>query len=253
VYDETDPVAYRPRRSGSPVLISIFTSALTSAAVFFALRHYFPAGADPSAAMVDVPPLVGLRVEQARELLDGKGLILTLEGEKDDADVPAGAIVSQAPLAGSRARGGGEVRAVVSRGLSKVTVPDVGGLSLDQASQKLVAGHLEAGTQMPTPSASVPLGQVVGTSPKAGTEVAPRSKVEILLSSGPAEVEVPKVTGLSSRKAKETLEKAGFQVGTTSYSYDEDRAGYVVLRQDPAAGQKAAPGAKINLVVNEGD
>ena len=99
----------------------------------------------------------------------------------------------------------------------------------------------------------MPAGQVVGTQPAAGTEAAPKTKVELLVSSGPAELEVPKVTGLNVKKAKEALEKAGFQVGTTTYSYDEERAGYVVLRQDPAAGQKAAPAAKINLVINEGD
>jgi beta-lactam-binding protein with PASTA domain len=64
---------------------------------------------------------------------------------------------------------------------------------------------------------------------------------------------VPKVTGMSMRKAKESLEAAGFQVGNTRYTYDEDRGPYVVLRQEPAAASKAAPGAKVDLVVNEGE
>jgi serine/threonine-protein kinase len=77
--------------------------------------------------------------------------------------------------------------------------------------------------------------------------------VKLLVSSGPAALDVPKLTGLYLKKAKEEVEKAGFQVGATTWTYNEDRSPYVVLRQDPEAGTKAAKGSKINLVVNEGD
>jgi eukaryotic-like serine/threonine-protein kinase len=253
VYDEEPPVYDRRPRGGSVVLVSILTSAITSAGVFYGLRAYEARGGPSVEETVEVPSVAGMTIEQARGLLDSKGLILTLEAERDDATVPAGAIISQAPLAGSRARASGEVRATVSRGLSEVEVPDVANLTVDEATKKLGAARLTVKGSIREPHATFGADRVAGTRPPASTKTPADTAVELVVSSGPAEVEVPKVTGLSMRKAKEALTAAGFEVGSTIVTYDEDRGPYVVLKQDPAAGAKAAKGAKINLVINEGE
>jgi len=56
---------------------------------------------------------------------------------------------------------------------------------------------------------------------------------------------------MNVNRAKEMLEKAGFKVGSTRWAYNEDYSPYIVLQQQPAAGDKAKPGTAVDLVVNE--
>lgn len=230
--------------------IALVVSAVVSAGVFAAARYLLPA--KPTAVViVDVPTVMGMQPQQARDLLDGKGLLLVLDAQREDASA-AGTIVAQSPLEGSRAKKYGEVHVVVSKGQSKVKVPDVVGQDAAKATQALTALELVVGGTDQEASPTVAAGLVLATTPPAGTEVAPHAEVKLKVSAGAGTVDVPKVVGLSIKKAKELLAAQKFQVVAKS-TYDEDHAAYVVLRQDPAEGAKVAPGSTINIVYNEGD
>ena len=71
----------------------------------------------------------------------------------------------------------------------------------------------------------------------------------VQVSSGPAEVEVPKLSGLALNKAKEELEKLGLKAAVVWVSRAET-ATYAVLGQKPLAGEKLAPGSEVELTVN---
>jgi len=235
-------------RPGTVVLLSLFVSMLTSAAVFFGLR-----AASGEGPPVEVPSVAGMQVAQARELLDAKGLLLLLDAEREDPQVAAGSIITQVPLPGSRARHGAEVRATLSKGWSRVKVPETANLAVDKATRLLGASKLVVAGQDTESSATVEAGNVIGTTPGAGAELAQGAEVKLRVSSGPAAAEVPKVVGLNIKKAKEALEAAKFVVGKTQYSFDEDKWPYTVLKQTPEGGAKVAPGATVDLVVNQGD
>ncbi|MBL8950668.1 MAG: PASTA domain-containing protein [Myxococcaceae bacterium] len=232
-------------RAGTVVVLSILFSALTSTAVFFALRT-------ATGAAVEVPAVTGMTVAQARELLDGKGLLLVLDAEREDAQVGQGSLIAQTPLPGSRVRSG-EVHATVSKGWSRATVPETTNLAVDKATRLIGAAKLVVAGQDAEASAEVAAGTVIGTTPPAGAELAQGADVRLRVSSGPAAAEVPKVVGLNVKKAKEALEAAKFKVGATKYSFDEDKWPYTVLKQEPEGGAKVAPGATVDLVVNQGD
>ena len=85
-------------RGGRTVFVAIITSILTTAALFFALREMDRRGmlgagataarvsaAEAPAGAAEVPALLGLQPEQARELLKSRGLLLTIAGERPDA------------------------------------------------------------------------------------------------------------------------------------------------------------------------
>ncbi len=239
----------RGLRAGTVVVLSLVVSGLTSAALFFGLRG-LNSSAEPAA---EVPSVAGMQVGQARELLDGKGLLLVLDAEHEDPQVAAGAIVSQVPLPGSRARRGAEVHATLSKGWSRVKVPETAGQPVDKVTRLLGAAKLVVAGQDTEPTEQHAAGLVVGTTPAAGTELQQGAEVRLRVSSGPAAAEVPKVVGLNLKKAKEALEAAKFKVGSTKYSFDEDKWPYTVLKQEPEAGAKVAPGATVDLVVNQGD
>jgi beta-lactam-binding protein with PASTA domain len=59
------------------------------------------------------------------------------------------------------------------------------------------------------------------------------------------------VTGMRVSKARKTLEDAGLTLGKVRYGVDEDRMGGIILKQEPAEGAQAAPGAPVDVTVNE--
>src|SRR4051812_3455439 len=169
-YGDVDP---RPMRSGHPVLAAFFTSLLTTAAAFAALtladqRGMLPflhGGGGPREA--EVPSIAGVSVEQARDLLQGRGLMLTLQAERPDPNVPAGKIAAQVPLAGSRAATGTSVQAFVSSGPGLIAVPAVAGTRPEDAVEQLRNRKLLAGPRREESSATVPAGLVIGSEPAA--------------------------------------------------------------------------------------
>jgi serine/threonine-protein kinase len=250
--DDDDP---RPIRQGSPVLAAFFTSLLTTAAAFVALTVADHRGlldflrANGRAA--EVPSITGVTVDQARDLLRARGLLLTLQGERPDPAIPAGKIAGQLPLAGSRAAQGAAIEAFVSSGPGVVTIPTLTGTRPDDAAEQLRSRKLLLGPRREEASATVAAGLVIGTEPPAGSAVSPEGVVGLIISTGPAAKPVPKVLGFRLSKAKKTIEEAGFKVGSIKYGSSDSYDDEVIIKQEPAESSPATPGAVINLVVND--
>jgi beta-lactam-binding protein with PASTA domain len=95
---------------------------------------------------VAIPDLAGLTVAQASEAALHNGLDLNIENKFYSRTVPAGRILSQAPAAGSRVRRGWQVRVTESLGPQQVTIPDVVGEPVREASLDLRKASLDLGT-----------------------------------------------------------------------------------------------------------
>jgi serine/threonine-protein kinase len=233
------------------VPVAILTSIVTTVIVFFGLRLLEDRGIlgrGRSGEAVEVPSLLGMRPEQARDLLKGRELMLSLSGEREDLMYAAGT-AAQAPLPGSQAPRGSAVTAVVARGLSQIQVPNLAGLRPEDAVRQLAGAGLQLGPQKSAPSPTAPAGTVGGTEPPAGAPVPPRTAITLVLSTG-APATVPRVTGVRLSRARKALEDAGLVVGKIRYGDDDDHMGGVVLKQDPADGTVTARGSAVDLVVN---
>jgi beta-lactam-binding protein with PASTA domain len=253
VYDEEAYQYQTPPKS--PIPAAVLASIITSVAVFFGLRlmedhGYLPRG-KTATEVTEVPSLLGIRPEQARELLKGRDLLLTLASEHEDSKFAAGAIASQTPLPGSQAPRGSSVQAVVSRGMGQVQVPNLVGLRTEDALRQLAAIGLQPGPQKAIASTTIPVGAVAQTEPAPGAPVAPGGVVTLVASSGTPAKAVPKVTGVRLPRARKLLEEAGFTLGKIHYTSDEDRMGGLVLKQEPAENAQAAPGSAVDVTVNE--
>ena len=197
---------------------------------------------------VDVPSLSGLTPDQARGLLEPRGLLLILDEERPDERTAPGTLIDQRPLAGSRLRRGEDVHAAVAKA---VRMPKVVGMTVDAARDALDQIKLKPGAVSEVPSATVPKGQIVAQNPVPGAEGRPDGTVDLQVSSGPAAVAVPSVIGKSKSGAKDLLEKAGFAVGTLHVGSNDDYDSGIVIRQQPPANTQAAPGTKIDLTIND--
>jgi eukaryotic-like serine/threonine-protein kinase len=253
MYEERDSGG---SRRGRPVLAAFLTSLVTTSGVFavltvadgrglLAFLHSRPQGD------VEVPSITGVTVDQARELLRPRELLLTLQAERADPLIPAGNVAGQVPLAGSRAVRGTSVQAFVSSGAGDSTVPNLAGYRPDDAVEQLRTRKLVPGRRQEEASDTVAVGLVIGTEPPTGRVVAPNATVSLIVSTGPAPRAVPKLVGLQLGKAKKLIAEAGFKLGSTktgsSDRYDDD----TIIKQQPAEASLAPAGSQIDLVIND--
>lgn len=89
---------------------------------------------------------------------------------------------------------------------SQIAVPEVAGMSFEQASATLADVEL-VGVQASDDSPEVPAGETIRTEPAIGTPVDKGSEVEIVISTGPAEATLGSFEGMSLPEAKETLDE----------------------------------------------
>jgi serine/threonine-protein kinase len=134
-----------------------------------------------------------------------------------------------------------------------ITVPDLTGMTEDEAKAALEKAGLKYELSGKESSDTVKEGLVVRQTPVAKKKVAEGTKVKVTLSSGKADqsVDVPNVVGQSESKAKSTLTGAGFKVDV-SYEYSDSVASGNVISQTPSSGT-ANEGDTIKIVVSRGE
>src|SRR3974377_848029 len=74
-----------------------------------------------------VPKIVGMTQHDAEAALEAHGLVLDRSDRFFSAEIPAGHIVSQVPVAGEMVRRGWRVRVAESMGPQRVNIPDLTG------------------------------------------------------------------------------------------------------------------------------
>ncbi|MFJ5231638.1 Stk1 family PASTA domain-containing Ser/Thr kinase [Kitasatospora sp. NPDC088391] len=124
---------------------------------------------------VAVPDLAGRpQAEAAKALADARLTAGTVTEQFSDT-VPKGAVIAADPSAGGRLSPNSPVALTVSKGMH--LVPDVGGMSKEDAVQALQAEGFTAQV-----AGLIPLGKVTGQSPAAGTPRPQKSAVTITVS-----------------------------------------------------------------------
>jgi serine/threonine-protein kinase len=121
-----------------------------------------------------VPGLQGATEAEATSELQKLGLQVT-RSEAFSDDVAAGQVIGTKPGAGTKVGRGSSVEIVVSRGPDLVEVPDVRGMSYDQALATLEGAGLQGGEVAGRGS------KVRATDPAAGEQVRRGTEVNMLL------------------------------------------------------------------------
>ncbi|MGE4180758.1 MAG: PASTA domain-containing protein [Limisphaerales bacterium] len=199
-----------------------------------------------------VPNVVGLSEAAAEAAIVGAGLTVGAVTTANHPTVPAGEVISQNPVAGASVVLGSSVALVVSLGPVLVTVPDVVGLTQAAAEAAIVGAGLTVGGVTTANHPTVPAGDVISQDPVGGTSVAPGSSVALVVSAGPAPVEVPDVVGLDEAAAEAAITGAGLVLGVVTGANSDLVPVGVVISQDPAGGESVAPGSAVDLVVSLG-
>jgi serine/threonine-protein kinase len=200
---------------------------------------------------VQVPDVTGKTVAQATQTLTPLGLKLSVTKQVIDASKPKGTIVSQNPGAGEKLEKDGTVEVTVSQGTQTVSVPNVVGLTQDQAAAALTAVGLKQGDTTQAYSSVVESGKVVSQSPNGGQQASKGSQVSLVVSKGSQMISVPNVNGMAQDAATQSLTSAGFKADVQTQNTSDTTQVGRVLNQSPAAGEMIAKGATVTIVVGK--
>lgn len=203
-----------------------------------------------SGSAVTVPDVTGQTLAVAKQKLEDLHLRVDI-AETYDSTVPAGQVVSQDPQGGSTVKEDRLVTLYISKGSEEVTVPDLRGMTQDEAQTQLEKLGLALG-QVTEEFSSQKAGQIISQDPRAGKKIEKGQTVDLVLSKGPErrQSRVPNTIGMTEERAAQTLSQAGFHEGSVTKEASKETAG-TVIRQSPSGGDEAENGASVDLVLAE--
>ncbi len=196
------------------------------------------------------PPVLGLSEQAATETLRAAGLQVAADPEQRfSEEVAPGLVLAQTPAAGNEVRKGSAVTLVLSRGPDRRTLPNLVGMSTEQATAALAGVGLRVGPVTSQFSPREP-GTVLSSDPPAAQQLPPDTQVALVVSKGVEMLGVPGVQGKPRGVAEKAVSEAGFKAAVTEV-FSETVPKGVVVEQSPGSG-KAARGATVTLRVSKG-
>nr|WP_249423735.1 Stk1 family PASTA domain-containing Ser/Thr kinase [Nocardioides coralli] len=240
----TPPTGRRPRRSRKGPLLLLLALLLAVGVGVGAWWFGF-------ARWTQTPSVLGLKEPAAVTKLEAAGLRTDLGEPAYSETVPAGRVLSTDPAAGERVLDDGTVTLVVSLGKERYEVPEVRGMSEDEAQDALAAANLEFGESVGRWSERLPEGTVLGSDPETGTSLRPGTVVDLAVSKGPRPIRVRDWTGEDADRAQDALEGRGLEVVRGDPAYSDSVPEGHVISQDPSSGTLYR-GDTVTLVVSEG-
>ena len=208
---------------------------------------------NPAKQLQTVPPIQGLSVESATQLLAPLGLQLVIFEVRNDPLVPLNQIITQDPLANEQVRSGSPISVVVSGGTGGSNIPNIEGQVSSAAEQLLKSSPYNfVVTITAEPSATVEKGRAIRTDPAIGTPLPAGSPIALIVSSGSPTVVVPDVTGKAEGEAQTAINAAGL---LTEIKYQNVPVGDAndgrVISQSREAQSAVEPGTKVTLVIGK--
>ena len=208
---------------------------------------------NPSNTPIAVPNLTGLTIDQARTALLNLGLTIGNITYVNDPGIAADTIISSTPAFGESVLGGATIDLTVSQGKGTNPVPSLDGKTIEEARSILEGEPYEfVVTEIIEASDTVPVGNVIRTSPVVGAETPKGATITVYVSNGRAPIKVPPVVGLREAQARPQLTAKGFLIRVEYQEVAAD-SGEVdrVISQNPAAGTDAPVGSEVVLVVGK--
>ncbi len=230
-------------------LVLVGVAAVAAFYIFITFFHV------PSVAM---PRVVGMTYAEARSKLIAKGFSASKINESFDQNstsgVQIGQVENQIPAAGP-VLVDQDITLVVKAGSAQLVMPSLAGELQSSASAQLIDKGVPSGniTTTQQPSNTVPVNEVISSTPAAGTPFdTTTTPVTLVISSGAQSAAVPDVTGKTLKVATSILTSDGFTVGHVTRSSSFGIPSGQVMTQTPSPGQQAASGSTVDLTVSSG-
>lgn len=203
---------------------------------------------------INVPDILWMQEADARSLLEDYDVVAINTVEDYDTWAPAGVVTETDPEAGLEMDLTNTITLKVAMGSSvaggEVSVPDLTGITVSEAYETLKQQELFLEKKELQSSAQIPAGQIIRQEQQAGSSVQKGTVVQIIVSTGPRQVQLPSVINMTAAEAQDNLTNLGLSVTVTNEYSDTVEHGSVV-------SQSVEPGmvdenTQVNLVVSQG-
>ena len=233
-------------KGGKVAAVVIGAIVVIAAAVFFASSLFGGGG-----KMVTVPNVINYTQEDAEATLQNAGFEVEYGNPVTDETIEEGCVVDQTPDGNREAKEGSTVKLTLSKGpepIAQVEVPNLTDMTRAEAESALKAIKLKC--QVHEEANDAEKGKVFKQSRNTGEMVDEGTTIEIWVSTGPDEINVPGVLGMSEAEASNTLTNAGFKVSIEAGSYSDSYAQGTVMAQSVTGTAKE--GTEITLTISKG-
>lgn len=248
--EETEAAFARPGRWRWAVPLSILlVGALGLTAYFIATRDRTHSYA--------VPRLAGLTEAEALNQISEFDWSTTITREASD-EVPAGVVIRTQPGEATSIEEQQPFQLVVSSGPAPRPLPDLVGLTLQEATISLEQLDLVLTQGDPAFDENVPEGTVISwlvpeqPGLRAGDTVTPGTTVSVVLSAGSQPRVVPNLAGLSIEAATATLATQGLVLAELPPQFSDTVGVGLIAAQDIAPDTAVARGSTISVAVSQG-
>ncbi|MEV0078831.1 Stk1 family PASTA domain-containing Ser/Thr kinase [Nocardia neocaledoniensis] len=123
----------------------------------------------------------------------------------------------------------------------QVAVPDVSGQPSQQAQSALQAAGFQVAVQQ-KPDGKVTPGNVIATQPLGGSRIDEGATVTVQVSTGPSQVQVPRLAGLTQAEAEQKLNSIGLQMDP-----NVARKASSTAEIDKVTGQEPSAGVRVDI------
>ena len=209
-------------------------------------------GGSTVAPKIAVPDVTNQVLENAVTTLKDLGFEVVPVAE-ETTTVDTNVVWKQVPLPGEEISKGDTVTIVYNPSNAPMAVPNLAGLTIEQARTALLNLGLTIGviTQQNDPTA--PADTIIASVPKSGEQVLGGATIDLIVSQGSGVVEIPNVQGQTSQAARSVLEGEPFKflitvVEEASATVESGR----VTRTSPTIGADTTKGSAVTIYVSTG-
>ena len=233
----------KSKKRGPLIAVAAIAAIAVIAALAFAITGGLGGGDK-------VPNVIGQTQEAAVQTIEKAGYTVGTVTEDYDAETVAGRVCKQDPEADSDLEKGGKVNIVISKGVKKGSIPNLSGMTSEQAEKALKDAGLKA-QYAGNEASDADKDTVSRQDPAAGKEVDEGTTVKYWISTGPEDTSVPNVVGSDQASAKAQLESAGFTVQVETGDYSDKYGEGIVMSQSPNGG-KLEKGGTVTITISQG-
>ena len=246
---------YEERRRGRwivPAVLTVIALAMIGALVWgvMELRQQL------TPRDIQVPDVIGKPLEEARAILTEAGLQVDEQVDERPSDKYEEGIVIDQSKQGIAVKEGSLIRLTISSGPEPVPMPDLQGMTVEEAKEVLASlGVTEDRLELTERHANSEPGMVVESRPAAREMFQPRKDtVALYVSLGPEEVAMPSLVGSTLEEARAKIEQAGLILPEHNIFVESSFSPKgTIFKQFPAeAGEMVAAGTEVQIWVSGG-
>ncbi len=203
---------------------------------------------------VAVPDIVGMNITKAQDELNKYGLVMNVLARQTDDKIEKDAVISQDPAKGRKVKAGREINVTISEGSEKVKVPNIVGIDINAAGDRLAKVGLNLGDREDRYDETRAEGMVLSQKPEADTMAKPGTSVNYAVSKGkqPNKVTMPDLKGLTQNAATKKLQDNKLVLGDVKRQESTQYFAEQVMDQDTAAGVMVDEGTKVIITLSTG-